>query len=161
MKIKILTVLSLAFVLFLGACSGTSDEDLNTAAETALRGDTATSGVMVNVNDGVATVSGEVESEAAKERAAELAKVEGVTSVVNNVTVKEMPPPPMASANDPILKTKVEDALKEKGCDGATVEVEDGVATLRGTVTAAKFPECVMAANEAGAKRVENQLSKK
>lgn len=161
MKIKVLTALSLAVVLFLVACGGKSDADMQTAASTALNGDTTTSGVTAVINEGVATISGEVADEAAKAKAETLAKVEGVTSVVNNVTVKETMPPPMAEGNDPMVKTKVEEALMKKGCDGATVEVKDGVATLRGTVATAKFGECVMAAQEAGAKRVENELGKK
>lgn len=161
MKIKVLTALSLAVVLFLGACGGASDADLQTAANTALDGDTTTADVVVAVNEGVATITGEVADEAAKAKAETLAKVEGIKSVVNNVTVKEVQPEPMADGSDTTVKEKMETALKEKGCDGATVEVKDGVATLRGTVATAKFGECVMAANEAGAKKVENQLGKK
>ncbi len=162
MKIKVLTALSLAVVLFLGACGGKSDADMQTAASTALNGDTTTSGVSAVVNEGVATISGEVETEEAKTKAADLVtKVDGVKSVTNNVTVKAPAPPPMAEGDDTMVKEKVETALKAKGCEGATVEVKDGVATLRGTVATAKFGECVMAANEAGAKKVENQLGKK
>jgi len=159
MKIKFLTVLSLAVVLLLGACGGKSDADLKTAAETALKGDTTTTGLTVDVKEGVATISGVANDDAAKAKAAELVgKVEGVKSVTNNATVK--PPPPMASAEDGPLKTKVEEALKaKKGCETASVEVKDGVATLRGEV--AKMAECVMAANEAKPKKVENQLTEK
>jgi osmotically-inducible protein OsmY len=161
MKIKFLTVLSLAVVLFLGACGGKSDADLKTASETALKGDPTTSTVTVDVKDGVATISGEVADDAAKTKAETLAKVEGVKSVTNSVTVKPAPAPPVAKSEDPELKTKLEEGLKSKGCDGATVEVKDGVATLRGTVPTAKFAECVMVANQAGAKKIENQLGKK
>lgn len=161
MKIKFLTVLSLAVVLLLGACGGKSDADLQTAADTALKGDTATSNVTVVVKDGEATISGEVADDAAKAKAETLAKVEGVKSVKNDVTVKPAVAPPTASAEDGPMKTKVEEALKSKGCDGATVEVKDGVATLRGTVKKGKLGECVMAANEAKPKKVENQLTEK
>ncbi len=161
MKIKFLTVLSLAVVLFLGACGGNSDAEMQTAAADALKGDTTTSDVIVSVNEGVASISGEVADEAAKAKAETLANVEGIKSVTNNVTVKEaMMPEPMAEGTDMMVKDKMETALKAKGCDGATVDVKDGVATLRGTVATAKFGECVMAANEAGAKKVENQLGK-
>lgn len=66
---------------------------------------------------------------------------------------------PAASMGDPELKAAIEKNLKEKGCAGATVEVKDGVATLRGTVPKDKFGECVMAANEAKPLKVENQLA--
>ncbi|MGI8543907.1 MAG: BON domain-containing protein [Aridibacter sp.] len=161
MKIKVLTALSLAVVLFLGACGGNSDAEMQTAATNALNGDTTTSGVTAVVNEGIATISGEVETEEAKNKAETLAKVEGVTSVTNNVTVKEAVPPPMAEGSDTMVKEKMETALRAKGCDGALVEVKDGVATLRGSVATAKYEECIMAANEAGAKKVENDLGKK
>lgn len=162
MKIKFLTVLSLAVVLFLGACGGKTDAELQTAASDALKGDPMTSAVTAVVSEGVATISGEVADEAAKAKAETLAKVEGITSVTNSVTVKPVvvAPPPLADGSDTMVEDKMEAALKAKGCDGATVEVQDGVATLRGTVATAKFPECVKAANEAGAKRIENQLGK-
>lgn len=162
MKIKFLTVLSLAVVLLLGACGGASDADLQTAADKAVKANESTKSVSVTVKDGVATVTGEVADEAAKTKAAELAKVDGVKSVTNSVTVKAAPPPPAASAADPELKTKVEEALKKKkGCETASVEVKDGVATLRGEVAKGKLGECVMAANEAKPKKVENQLKEK
>lgn len=159
MKIKFLTVLSLAVVLLLGACGGKSDAELKTASEAALKGETTTSGVTVEVKDGVATISGEVADEAAQTKAAELAKVEGIKSVTNNVTVKKAEP--VASAEDGPLKTKVEDSLKKKGCANVTVEVKDGVATLTGEVDKGKLGECVMAANEAKPKKVENKLTEK
>ncbi len=161
MKIKFLTALSLAVVLLLGACGGKSDAELQTDVTNALNGDTATSGVTATVNEGVATLTGEVETEEAKAKAETLAKVEGIKSVANNVTVKAPAPPPMAEGTDEMVQEKMETALKAKGCDGATVEVKDGVATLRGTVATAKYEECFMAASEAGAKKVENQLGKK
>ncbi len=163
MKIKLLTVLSLTVVLLLGACGGgKSDTELQADADKALKADPATSAVTVAVSDGVATVSGEVADEAAKAKAAELANVEGVKSVTNNVTVKAAPPPPAPSADDSTIKSKIEEGWKaKKGCEGATVEVKDGVATLRGSVPSASFGECVMVANQAGAKKIENEIAKK
>ena len=93
MKIKFLTVVSLTVALFLGACGGKSDADLQTAADKAVKGDTTTSTVTVAVKDGVATITGEVADDAAKAKAEQLAKVEGVKSVTNEVTV---PPPATA-----------------------------------------------------------------
>lgn len=160
MKFKLLTVLCLAVVLFLGACGGASDADLQSAADKALKGEPTTSGLTVAVKDGVATITGEAKDDAAKAKAAELAKVEGVKSVTNNATVK--PPAPKASAEDGPMKTKVEEALKKKkGCETATVEVKDGVATLRGEVAKGKLGECVRVAQEAKPKKVVNQLTDK
>lgn len=66
----------------------------------------------------------------------------------------------MSSGTDTAVKTKIEDAWKAKGCTGATVEMKDGKATLRGTVSDAKFGECVQAANEAAPGKIDNQLAK-
>ncbi len=159
MKIKILTITTVIAALLMAGCWGKSDADLAKDASDAIKADSATSGVTVEVKDGVATIKGEVADEAAKATAESKAKVEGIKSVINEVTVA--PPPPIASAADPELKTKVEDALKKVGCDGATVELNDGVATLRGSVVKGKMGECVRAANEAKPRRVENQLTEK
>ena len=160
MKIKLLTVLCLAVVLLLGACGGASDADMKAAADKALKGEPTTSGLTVDVKDGVATITGEAKDDAAKAKAAELAKVEGVKSVTNNATVKKAAP--VASADDGPMKTKIEEALKKKkGCETAEVEVKDGVATLRGEVAKGKLGECVMAVNETKPKKLENQLKEK
>lgn len=153
-------VLMVSLTVLLAACGGASDADLKAKAETALKGDPATSSVAVDVKGGVATVTGEVADDAARAKASELAKVEGVNSVVNEVTVAA-PPAPTPSADDATLKTKVEDALKAKNCgEGVSVDVAEGVVTLRGTVAEAKYSECIMAANETKPKRVENQMKK-
>lgn len=156
MKSRVSIVLVTVAVLFAAACGGKSDADLKSAAETALKGDPATSSVTVEVTEGVATISGEVADDAAKAKAETAAKVEGVKSVTNNVTVA--PPPPMASAEDPEMKTKVVDALKAKGCGDIDVEVKDGTATLRGNIKQAKLAECMMAVQETKPKNVVNQL---
>jgi len=158
MKKKIRALLLTAAALFAVACGGPSDEDLRTQAQAALKEDAATSKVAVDVKDGVATISGEVADDAAKAKAAELAKVEGVKDVTNDITVAA-PPPPIASADDSTMQTRVEEALKAKSCTGVTVEVQEGVVTLSGRVTQVKFAECMMAAEESKPEKVNNQLT--
>lgn len=159
MKIKVLTVLSLTLVLLLGACGGKSDADLQTAADSALKGDSTTSSVTVEVKDAVATIKGDVVDDAAKAKAEELAKVEGVKNVINEVNVNAPAPAPQAKGDDSEVKTNVEAGLKKVGCANITAEVSDGVATLSGKIEATKMAECVQAANEAGAKRVVNKIN--
>ncbi len=160
MKLKIITVLSLSLVLLLGACGGKSDAEMQSAADAALKGNETTSGVTVEVKEGVATISGDVKDDAAKAKAEELAKVEGVKNVVNEVNVNAPAPVPEAKGDDSEVKAKVEEGLKKVGCAGVTVNVKDGVATLSGTVDAAKMAQCVQAANEGGAKKVVNDLNR-
>lgn len=159
MKVKFLTVLSLAIVLLLGACGGKSDADLQSAADKALKSDATTSSVTVEVKEGVATIKGDVADDAAKAKAEELAKVEGVKNVINEVNVNAPAPVPTAKGDDSEVKSNIEAGLKKVGCAGITADVSDGVATLSGKIDATKMAECVQAANEAGAKRVVNKIN--
>jgi osmotically-inducible protein OsmY len=78
-----------------------------------------------------------------------------------NVNTTTATPTPASASEDTAIKNKVEANLSKYGVTGVTVEVSDGVVTLKGDVPAAKFQDAVKAANEAGAKRVMNQLNKK
>jgi len=157
MKVKYLTVLSLAIALFIGAC-GKSDADIQKAAADKLAADNV-SGVTVAVNDGVATLTGEVADITVKNKAEQSAKVEGVKSVNNNITLRALPTPTPPVA-DPMLKGKVEESLRKAGCTGATVDISGGTVTLSGTVPDAKFAECIKVVNESGAGKLNNQLQR-
>ncbi|MEO8572756.1 MAG: BON domain-containing protein [Pyrinomonadaceae bacterium] len=158
MKIKFLTVITLAAVAFLAAC-GKSDADIQKAVAAKLAADSVT-GVTVAVNGGVATLSGEVADITVKNKAAASAKsVEGVKSVTDSTTLRPLPTPVPAAA-DPMLSGKVEENLKKAGCTGATVSVANGTVTLSGTVPEAKFAECIKVVNESGAGKLINQLQK-
>jgi hyperosmotically inducible periplasmic protein len=157
MKIRFLTVFGLAAVLLLGACGGKSDADMQSAADKALKGNTDTSTVTVAVKDGVATLSGEVKADAAKTKAAELAKVDGVKSVVNEV--KTAPTPEAKTTSED--QTKIEDALKKAGITGVTVDTSTTPAVLRGTVPKGKMAIALRAAQEAAGKPVKNELTEK
>ena len=157
MKVKFLIVLSLVVAL-MAAC-GKSDADVQKAVADKLAADNI-QGVTVAVNDGVATLSGEVADITVKNRAAASAKsVEGVKSVTDNTTTRPLPTPQAAPA-DPMLQGKVDENLKKAGCTGATATVSGGTVTLTGTVPAAKFAECVKVVNESGAGKLNNQLQR-
>jgi hyperosmotically inducible protein len=70
-------------------------------------------------------------------------------------------PTPVSASEDTAVKNKTEAALTKAGVSGVTVEVNQGVVTLKGEVPKAKLQDAVRAANEAGAKRVMNQLTTK
>ncbi|MEZ5429117.1 MAG: BON domain-containing protein [Pyrinomonadaceae bacterium] len=156
MKFKFLSILSLAVVLLISAC-GKSDADLQKAAETAVKAKAPNA--TVTVKDGVATLTGEVENEAAKTAAEAAAKVDGVKSVTNNLTVKPAPTP--APVPDMATKTAVEDALKKKGMTEITVEATAAEVILRGTVPKDKMAEAVKTAQETAKRKVNNQLTEK
>lgn len=158
MKVKILTVFSLAIVMLAVAC-GKSDADLQKAVASKLAADSV-SGVTVAVKDGVATLTGEVADITVKNKAAASAKtVDGIKSVTDSTTLKPLPTPVPAPA-DPMLKGKVEESLKKAGCTGATVAIANGTVTLSGTVPDAKYAECVKVVNESGAGKLDNKLVK-
>lgn len=78
-----------------------------------------------------------------------------------NVNTPVMTSTPTTVSEDMTMKGKVEANLTKYGVTGVTVDVKDGVVTLKGNVPAAKFLDAVKAGNEAGARRVVNELVKK
>ena len=78
-----------------------------------------------------------------------------------NTNAPVMTSTPTTTTEDTGIKTKVEANLSKAGITGVTVEVREGVVTLRGDVPSAKFQDAVKAGNEAGARRVVNELVKK
>jgi osmotically-inducible protein OsmY len=79
----------------------------------------------------------------------------------NAVATATATPTPVSASEDNALKNKVEANLTKAGITGVTVEVKEGVVTLKGEVPTAKFQDAVKAANDANPKKVNNQLSKK
>jgi len=70
-------------------------------------------------------------------------------------------PTPVSASEDNALKNTVQANLTKAGVTGVTVDVKEGVVTLKGEVPTAKFQAAVQAAQDAKPKRVDNQLSKK
>lgn len=157
---KFLTLLSLVLALaFVGCRGGASDADLQKSADAAVKAKAPTA--TVTVKDGVATITGIANDAAAKDAATAAAKVEGIKSVTNNMTMATPTPvAQMASGDDTSVKSKIEANLRAKNITGVMVDVKGGVATLTGTVSDAKFVEAVQAANDAKPGKVENKLVK-
>lgn len=161
MKIKFITVLTLAVALFMSAC-GKSDADLTKAATDKLAADKVV-GVTVAVKDGVATLTGEVADAAVKTKAeASVKAVEGIKSVTNSCTIKPAPTPPPASP-DKMIEGTVNEAIKKLGVTGITVTVTDGEVVLTGDVTKDNLAKVMQVAMEAkgNAKKVTNKLTVK
>ncbi|MCU0352555.1 MAG: BON domain-containing protein [Cytophagales bacterium] len=119
-------------------------------------------GVSVAVAEGVATLTGEVDSEAMIAQAEAAAKgVEGVKSVVNSLTVKPapVPEPAVTFSPDDSLKTAVEENFKKYNVSGVTASVQNGEITLTGNVKRSQLQDIIKAANEAKPKKVNNQLN--
>lgn len=160
MKVKILTILTLAAALFLAAC-GKSDADLQKAANDKLAADKVT-GVTVAVKDGVATLTGEVADITVKTKAETSVKtVEGIKSVTNNVTLKPLPPPPAPAGDDKMLEGTINENLKKAGVTGVTVAVSGGEVTLTGEISKDNLAKAMQAASSTNPKKVNNKLTVK
>lgn len=158
MKTKFITVLTLAIALFMSAC-GKSDADLTKAVTDKLAAEKVT-GVTATVKDGVATLTGEVADVTVKSKAEAAAKsVEGIKSVTNNCTTKPLPTPAPV-APDKMIEGSLTERLKKASIEGVTVAVKDGEVTLTGKVDKEKVAQVMVLANEAGAKKVINNLNK-
>ena len=162
MKIKIFTILALSAALFLSACGGKSDADLQKLAQDKLAAEKIT-GVNVAVKDGIATLTGEVADIAVRGKAeASVKGVEGIKQVTNNASVKPPPPPPAEPPqSDPMIKGVVEEGIKKLGLSGITVAVANAEVTLTGTVPKDRLAEVMKVAMEADIKKVNNKMTVK
>lgn len=155
---RILAMIAIvAFTFVLPSCKGTSDADLKTAADAALQANPDVTGAMVDVKDGVATLSGEVKDAAAQAAAqAAVAGVKGIKSVVNNTSVTP-PPAPVVINPDDSLTNLVKDAIKDNPTVQATVA--DGVVTLTGEIKKADLPKLMQKVQALKPKKVDNKLT--
>ena len=158
--------ISILLVGAMTACGrGPDDATLTTNVKTQLAADAtlAKSTINVETKDGVVTLTGTANSDADKSKAEQIAKaVNGVKSVVNNLTVK---PPPMTNATPPPvsedtkLKADVTAALTKYGITSVTVTVANGEVTLSGDIPRAKLQDAMKAANESHPKKVINKMN--
>ncbi|MBC7866061.1 MAG: BON domain-containing protein [Gloeobacteraceae cyanobacterium ES-bin-316] len=145
MKIfKVLPALVLVAGLAFTGCKP-KDADIKASIEKSLKETPATAAVMVMVNEGVATLSGEVADAATKTALeAKVKGMKGVKSVQDNTTlpVPVVATPPTITADDP-LTSAVRDATKDY--PEVTATVADGVVKVTGAITAAKWKSLKMA----------------
>jgi osmotically-inducible protein OsmY len=160
MKIlKLLPALVLVAGLSFTGCKP-KDADVKASIEKSLKEDPSTAGVMVMVDKGLATLSGEVADETARATAETKAKaVKGVKTVQNNTTTAPAPQstaPVTITADDP-LSGGVRDATKDY--PGVNATVADGVITLTGEIKKASLPNLMMALNSLKPKKIDNKLT--
>ena len=135
------------------------DADIKTAIEQAIAAVPDASNAVIDVKDGVATITGEFKDDATKAAIETAAKaVKGVKSVVNNGTVTPPPPPVTISADDTLIKG-VADAVKD--FTTVKVDVKDGVVTLTGEIKKASLPKLMQSLMALKPKKVENKLTVK
>jgi len=147
---------------------GTRASDMLITSDIKMRliADDRTPGMAVNVdtNDGVVTLFGMVESQAAKTAAEEDArKVSGVERVVNDLQVVAASKQPAVKENDKDVKANVEAALaKRDDLQKASIDVDvsNGVARLTGTVPSqsTRLAAAVVARTAQGVRAVHDEL---
>lgn len=137
------------------------DAELKTRIETKIKADPKAAGIMVDVKDGVVTLSGECADEASRANYENEAKEEkGVKSVANNTTVAPpqlAPPAPVEISPDDALTKSVNAAITEY--PGVQASVKDGVVTLNGDIKRADLTKLMQAINGLKPKKVENKLN--
>lgn len=136
----LLTVIVSGTLLFV-SCKP-KDADIKAKIEAALKADPMMTGTVVDVKEGVATISGECKDDACKAMCEKtVLGIKGVKSVVNNCTVAPPPPPPppppasLSTILDEATQQKVKDGLKD--ISGVTVSFEGDKAVLSGEVSKA------------------------
>jgi len=132
-----------------------SDEKVQNAVETALTtsGNTA---IGATVKDGIATITGTVESEEAKAAAESAVKaVKFVKSVDNKIQVVV----PVKINPDDTLTTTINEGLKAAGFPDVKVAVSNGEVTLTGDIKKADLQKVMEIANGASPAKVINQLT--
>jgi hyperosmotically inducible periplasmic protein len=116
MKLTKITI-AMAFMLSVAFTScGPKDADIKTAVETSLKADASAATTMVDVKDGVATITGICKDDACKANCEKMvASAKGVKSVVNNCTVAPPVevPASIATTLDAATQQKVKDGLKD------------------------------------------------
>lgn len=129
-------------------------------AEAKAKIETLVPGVSVAVKDGVATLNGEMNSDAERTAALEAAKnVEGIKSVVNNTTVHVEAPAPAPVVINPDEALIASSMAVIKEYPGVVSEVKDGVITLTGEIKKADWMKLKPALDALRPKKVENKMT--
>ncbi|MEO6611257.1 MAG: BON domain-containing protein [Chitinophagaceae bacterium] len=158
MKKNLAIAALMAFVFALPSCkSKVKDADIKQSAQTALVSVPSNGELMVNVEKGVVTVTGEVKNDAAKASVEPAVKdIKGVKSVVNNTTVMPVADIPVITPDDP-LTIAIRDAVKDN--PGVTAQVNDGVVTLTGTIKKSDLTKLMQKINATKPKKIDNKLT--
>lgn len=149
------TVVAMSILMY--SCKP-SDADVKTAVETALKTNPDLQSVVVDVKDGIATLTGEVKTDAAKSAVDSLLKdIKGLSSITNNLTVT--PPAPVISAADQTLIQNLVAAIKDEPTVKA--DVKNGIVTLTGEIKKARLPKLLQKISALKPAKITNQLTVK
>lgn len=155
--VKLIPVLMLLAAVSFTGCKP-KDADIKASIEKALKENPSTSSVMVMVDEGVATLSGEVPDDMAKNGLEPKVKsIKGVKSVQDNTTLPVAVAAPVEITADDPLMNSVKDATKDFPTVMATVA--GGVVTLTGEIKKDQLQKLMMSLNSLNPKKIENNLT--
>lgn len=150
--------LILALGMSVASCKKVNDADVQKAAQEVLMADPSLAGVVVTVQEQVATLTGIVDDDVAKATAeSAVAAVENVKSVVNHIEV--VPPAPDYSELDAAINAALADAMKDHAT--VTAAVENGVITLTGEIRERDLPTLMQKLNALNPVQIVNNLTVK
>jgi hyperosmotically inducible protein len=165
MKLSFITIVA-ALVISLTGCErrSASDATVTTTVKNRLAAEPTTSAAKINVDtsNGVVTLSGAVPTTAEKSEAERIARnTQGVTQVVNNITVERGEGANGGTFSDTAILTSIKSQLVTNGIIGTNVDVKDGAVTITGEVDNAqeKSKAEEIARQVSGVKSVKNQLT--
>jgi hyperosmotically inducible periplasmic protein len=161
--------ITIAAFTTLGVACAQTDAGITTAVKTKLVADTEVSASQINVDTDhkVVTLKGDVDTQAAKTRAIQIAReTSGVVQVVDNLTVKETTAagPTTATFADPMLTATVKSKLQADPTIGRLaifVDTDNAIVTLTGKVKsqAEKDTAVRLAKETEGVKDVIDQMT--
>lgn len=150
--------LILALGMSVASCKKVNDEEVQKAAQEVLMANPTLAGVVVTVQEQVATLTGIVDDDIAKAAAeSAVAAIENVKSVVNLIEV--VPPAPDYSELDAAINAALADAMKDHAT--VTAVVQDGVITLTGEIREKDLPTLMQKLNALTPVQIVNNLTVK
>ncbi|HEV2666833.1 MAG TPA: BON domain-containing protein [Blastocatellia bacterium] len=165
MKLSFIAIAA-ALVISLTGCERRSatDATVTTSVKNKLAADPTTSAARINVDtsNGVVTLSGAVPTTAEKAEAERIARnTQGVTQVVNNITVERGESANGGTLSDAAILTSIKSQFVASGIIGTNVDVKNGEVTITGEVDNAqeKSKAEQIARQASGVKTVKNQLT--
>lgn len=156
------SLLSMALLSVLLSSCGPKDTDIQKAVTEKISNSSGMSDMMVSVNKGVVTLSGQCKDETCKSNCEKLAKeIKGVKSVINNCTVAPPPPVPapvVINADETLSKAVMTLLAKYPGVSST---ISNGVVTLNGEIKKANLMPLMQSLQALNPKKVENKLTVK
>ena len=165
MKLSFIAIAA-ALLISLTGCERRSatDATVTTSVKNKLAADPTTSAARINVDtsNGVVTLSGAVPTAAEKAEAERIARnTQGVTQVVNNITVERGESANGGTLSDAAILTSIKSQLVANGIIGTNVDVKNGEVTITGEVDNAREKARAeeIARQASGVKSVKNLLT--